>query len=96
MPVSTDNHDQNFKGLILDYPRQALEFFAPDEAAQLDDNVRITPIREEQLKDRLSDRFLELDVPLKVEWPDGRREALLFVIEQQTHSLTFSVHKLAR
>jgi len=23
------NHDQNFKNLILDYPRQALEFFAP-------------------------------------------------------------------
>lgn len=28
-------HDQNFKNLILDYPRQALEFFA-DYYADLD------------------------------------------------------------
>ncbi|KAF0809846.1 hypothetical protein A167_01386 [Alcanivorax sp. S71-1-4] len=91
-----DSHDQNFKNLILDYPRQALELFAPEEAATLDDAVVITPIREEQLKDRLSDRFLALDIPLLLEWPDGRREALLFVIEQQTESSRFSVHKLAR
>ena len=91
-----DSHDQNFKNLILDYPRQALELFAPEEAAHLDDAVVITPIREEQLKDRLSDRFLELDIPLLLEWPDGRREALLFVIEQHTDPGSFSVHKLAR
>ena len=92
----SQSHDQNFKNLILDYPRQALELFAPEEAAKLDDAVVFTPIREEQLKDRLSDRFLELDIPLLLEWPDGRREALLFVIEQQTQASRFSVHKLAR
>ncbi|MCK0537964.1 hypothetical protein MU846_09595, partial [Alcanivorax sp. CY1518] len=69
----SQSHDQNFKNLILDYPRQALELFAPEEAAKLDDAVVFTPIREEQLKDRLSDRFLELDIPLLLEWPDGRR-----------------------
>jgi len=68
------SHDQNFKNLILDYPRQALEFFAEQEAVGLDQQVRITPIRQEQLKERLGDRFRELDVPLLVEWPDGRRE----------------------
>ena len=26
------SHDQNFKNLILDYPRDALAFFAPEEA----------------------------------------------------------------
>lgn len=72
----TNSHDQNFKNLILDYPRQALELFAPQEAQHFGDDVVFTPIREEQLKDRLSDRFLELDVPLLCEWPDGRREAL--------------------
>ena len=30
MSVPT-SHDQNFKNLILDYPRQALEFFAAQE-----------------------------------------------------------------
>lgn len=93
MPVS---HDQNFKNLILDYPRQALELFAPEEAAHFGGGVVFTPIREEQLKDRLSDRFLELDIPLLAEWPDGRREALLFVVEEQTRASGFSPHKLAR
>ena len=32
MPIT---HDQNFKNLILDYPRQAIELFAPGEAAGL-------------------------------------------------------------
>ena len=88
------SHDQNFKNLILDYPRQALAFFAPDEARDLDDAVRITPIRQEQLKDRLGDRFHELDVPLLVEWPDGRREALLFVLEEESAPGRFSIHRL--
>ena len=38
------NHDQNFKNLILDYPLQALEFFAAEEKHLFSGNVRITPI----------------------------------------------------
>lgn len=68
------NHDQNFKNLILDYPRQALEFFAAAEAGPLEwETARITPVRQEQLQERLGERFRELDTPLLVEWPDGRR-----------------------
>ncbi len=89
------SHDQNFKNLILDYPRQALEFFAAAEAGTLDDSVRITPVRQEQLKERLGERFRELDVPLLVEWPNGRREALLFVLEEETDPSRFSIHRLA-
>ncbi|WP_341644447.1 DUF4351 domain-containing protein [Thauera sp. SDU_THAU2] len=89
-----NSHDQNFKNLILDYPRQALEFFAPGEAVHIDESVRITPIRQEQLKNRLGDRFHELDVPLLVEWPDGRREALLFVLEEESDPARFSIHRL--
>ena len=91
-PVS---HDQNFKNLILDYPRQAIELFSPQEATDLDDSVRIVPLRQEQLKERLGERFRELDVPLLAEWPDGRREALLFVLEEETSPNRFSVHRLA-
>ena len=65
------SHDQNFKNLILDYPRQALAFFAEEEAAEIDASVTITPLRQEQLKERLGERFRELDVPLLVEWPDN-------------------------
>ncbi len=89
-------HDQNFKNLILDYPHQSLQFFAPAEAKVISDEVRIIPLRQEQLKDRLSDRFRELDVPLLVEWPNGRREALLFVVEEESDPSRFSIHRLAR
>lgn len=89
------SHDQNFKNLILDYPRQALEFFAAGEAVGLDQQARIIPIRQEQLKERLGDRYRELDVPILVEWPDGRREALLFVLEEETDPSRFSIHRLA-
>lgn len=89
------SHDQNFKNLILDYPRQALAFFAAEEAAAVDETARITPIRQEQLQERLGDRFRELDVPLLVEWPDGGREAILFVVEEESDGRRFSIHRLA-
>ncbi len=89
------SHDQNFKNLILDYPRAALALFAAAEAADLDADVRIVPIRQEQLQARLGERFRELDVPLLVEWPDGRRAALLFVLEEESDPRRFSIHRLA-
>ena len=89
------SHDQNFKNLILDYPHEALAFFAAEESAGVDASARIIPIREEQLKERLGERFRELDVPLLVEWSDGRREAILFVLEEETDPARFSIHRLA-
>lgn len=89
------SHDQNFKNLILDYPQDAVRFFAAAEAQAIDAGVRILPIREEQLHERLGERFRELDVPLLIEWPDGRRAALLFVLEEQSDPRRFSIHRLA-
>ena len=34
-------------------------------------------------------------MPLLVEWADGRREAVLFVLEEETDSRRFSLHRLA-
>ena len=53
-------------------------------------------MRQEQLKKRLGDRYRELDVPLLVEWRDGRREAVLFAVEEETEPRRFSPHQLAR
>ncbi|MBK1716539.1 DUF4351 domain-containing protein [Thiocystis violacea] len=89
------SHDQNFKNLILDYPREAIAFFAAAESAALDPSVRILPVRQEQLQERLGERFRELDTPLLLEWPDGRRAALLFVLEEETDPSRFSIHRLA-
>jgi hypothetical protein len=54
------SHDQNFKHLILDYPVAALAFFAPDEASEGLQGAKVLPVRQEQLKERLGDRFREL------------------------------------
>ncbi|EXJ14076.1 DUF4351 domain-containing protein [Imhoffiella purpurea] len=89
------SHDQNFKNLILDYPRQALDFFAAGDPIEHLAEAEILPVRQEQLKERLGDRFRELDVPLLVQWPDGRREALLFVLEEESDPRRFSIHRLA-
>ena len=90
------SHDHNFKDLIVEYPRDALALFAADEAPQTEDAARITPVRQEQLKERLGDRFRELDTPLLVEWADGRREAILFVFEEESDERKFSIHRLAQ
>ncbi len=89
-------HDQNFKNLILDYPRESLMFFAAEEAFDLAPDVKITPARQEQMKDRLGDRFHELDTPLLVEWPDNSRAAVLFVAEEETKPYMFSIHRTGR
>ena len=47
--VNAVSHDQNFKNLILDYPLDALAFFAPEEAPARDDPVRILPARQERI-----------------------------------------------
>lgn len=88
-------HDQNFKNLILDYPRQALAFFAPQESTDDLAQARIIPVRQEQLQERLGERFRELDTPLLIEWPSGKREAILFIFEEETKTSSFSIHRLA-
>jgi hypothetical protein len=86
-------HDQSIKNLILDYPRQALAFFAAEEACTIAADARVIPIRQEQLQERLGEHFRDLDIPLLVEWPDGRRAALLFVLEEETEPRPFSIHR---
>ena len=89
------SHDQNFKNLIVDYPREALAFFAPEEAPLPDEEASIVPVRQEQLKERLGDRFRELDAPLLVEWADGRAP-IVFALEAESDARRFSLRRLAR
>ena len=70
-------------------------FFAAEEAPRPEDAVRIIPARQEQLQKRLGERYRELDVPLLVEWTDGRREAILFALEEESDWRRFSLHRLA-
>nr|VFJ73233.1 MAG: hypothetical protein BECKFW1821C_GA0114237_104722 [Candidatus Kentron sp. FW] len=88
------NHDQNFKNLILDYPLAALEFFAREESENIPSSAKITPVRQEQLKKRLGDRFRELDTPLLVEFSREKKQAVLFLLEEETETRYFSIHRL--
>lgn len=90
------SHDQNFKNQILDYPEQAIRFYAAEEADALDQHPKIVPLRQEQLKEQLGDSFRALDTPILLEWPSGEREALLFVIEEETQSSRFSIRRLIK
>ena len=96
------DHDQNFKNLIIDYPFDALRLFAASEAPRYHQGVVITPIRQQQLQQQLGGRYRELDVPLLVEWQaegattnKAQREALLFVLEEESNQYRFSIHRLA-
>ena len=89
------SHDQYFKSLITQYPRQALALFYPGRPALLDDCVIITPLRQELSAERLGERFHELDIPLEIRWPDGRRKAIIIMIEQQTIPSRFRIKKMA-
>ena len=89
------NHDQNFRSLILDHPREALAFLAPEEAPDPDDDVRIVPVPQEQLRQRMGERFRDLDVPLLVKWTDGSREPLVFALAGETDPQRFSRRRLA-
>jgi len=89
------DHDHAFKNLVLDDPRQVLAFFAPSVAGALPDDVEFTPVREEQLKERLGDRFRELDTPVQVTFPSGEREAIVFDVEEQTRPGSFEIERVA-
>ena len=56
--------------------------------------MQITPIRQELLQERFGAHYRELDVPLKVEWQDGRHETILFILEEETDWHRFSLHRL--
>ena len=90
-PVS---HDQNFKNLVIDYPKAALAFFSPQDGIALDDDAVIIPIRQELPKRRLHHRFFEMDTPLRVSWPSGEREDIVFIIEEDSTPSRFSPARL--
>ena len=90
-PIS---HDQNFKNLILDFPGEALAFFLPKEQIPLDDSVVVRPIRQEASKLRFWHRNMIMDTPLRVEWPDGEREPLIVLLEEDTVTSRFDPLRL--
>jgi len=53
------------------------------------------PCAKSSFKNASASAFGSFDVPLRVEWPDGRCEALLFVLEEESDDRRFSIQRLA-
>lgn len=95
--MSADNpegwHDQNFKTLIVENPKEAITFAMPKCADLFRREPEIEPIREETLKTFFADSFLRMDVPLLVKYENA---AFTFLVEHQHDQFKFSIHQLAR
>lgn len=87
-------HDQRFKDLVVDYPREALRLFAPHEAGDLPANAIVRPVRQEKLAAYFGDARRFMDVPLEVSFPSGEREAVAFVVEEETVARFFDPARL--
>ncbi len=92
--VDKSSNDQNFKNLLLDFTLAALRFFAGIEGADIPDSAMITPLRQEQLKERLASGHHEIDASFLVDLPNGEREAIVYLVEEETEASQFSIHRL--
>ena len=88
------SHDQNFKNLILDIRGMLCLSLQLQKHPHRRTRCRSPQFGKELLQERFGAHYRELDVPLKVEWQDGRRESILFILEEETDWHRFSLHRL--
>ncbi len=89
------DHDHIFKDMIVEYPRDSIEFYARSVSDDLPHPVKFTPVRQETLQEFFGDGYRALDTPLLVEFPDGTIEAVLFLFEEETDPYSYTIHKTA-
>ena len=92
--MTSQSHDHNFKNLLLDFPKEALEFFFPEALEAWGNIQKITFVRQEPKKHHLSDASLELDMPILFQFKE--KTLLLWLVEFQEDKGRFSIHKLMR
>ena len=88
------SHDQNFKNVFMDFPKEALEWILPDIPAKMGDIRHVQFVRQEPAKRRLKDAHLFLDMPILFTF--DKRQVLLWVVEFQEDKRRFSIYKLLR
>lgn len=88
------SHDHNFKNVFLDFPKEALEWLVPDVPKELGRIQRISFVREEPGKRRLSDAHLSLDMPILYTFE--KKQVLLWLVEFQEEKGRFSIYRLLR
>ena len=88
------SHDQNFKNVFMDFPKEALEWILPDIPAKMGVVRHVQFVRQEPAKRRVKDAHLSLDMPILFTF--DKRQVLLWVVEFQEDKRRFSIYKLLR
>ena len=92
--MSQKSHDHNFKNLLADFPKEALEWILPKAREKFGEVLKIEFIRQEPKKRRLSDTHLALDMPILFSFEKG--QILLWLVEFQEDKSRFSIHRLLK
>jgi hypothetical protein len=88
------SHDHNFKNLFLDFPSEALTWLLPEVLREYGELRHIEFVRQEPGKRKLTDRGLELDMPILFTFDAG--QILLWLVEFQEDKRKFSIYRLLR
>jgi hypothetical protein len=88
------SHDHNFKNMVLDFPKETLEWILPDIPAKMGEIRNVEFVRQEPGKRRLSDAHLSLDMPILFTF--DQRQVLLWLVEFQEDKNRFSIYRLLR
>ncbi len=92
--MSQESHDHNFKNLLADFPKEALEWILPEATEKFGAILKIEFIRQEPKKRKLSDAHLSLDMPILFSFEKG--QILLWLVEFQEDKSRFSIYRLMR
>jgi len=92
--MTQESHDHNFKNLLTDFPKEALDRILPEATEQFGAVLKIEFVRQEPKKRRLSDAHLALDMPILFSFEKGR--ILLWLLEFQEDKNRFSIHRLLK
>ena len=92
--MTTTPHDHNFKNLFLDFPKEALTWLFPQAEKHWGQVINVEFLRQEPKKHSLSDKSLELDMPILFHFE--RQQLLLWLVEFQEDKNKFSIYKLLR
>ncbi|MCP4376395.1 MAG: hypothetical protein GY794_09505, partial [bacterium] len=87
-------HDQHFKNIFLDFPKEALEWLLPQALEEWGPAQQVEFVRQEPKKRRLTDAHLALDMPILFSF-QGNKQLLLWLVEFQEDKSKFSIYKLA-
>jgi len=94
MATTYEPHDQHFKNVFLDFPKEALEWLLPQALEEWGAVQQVEFVRQEPKKSRLSDGHLALDMPILFTFE--QHQLLLWLVEFQEEKEKFSIYKLLR